>query len=134
MKTIIQRLFEIALLIGVGTANAQDEASAEKELRHAEHEFHRGEMKAKMKMHHKQRMDHLSSLDKNDDGKVDLEEYLSNSKERFSNMDINGDGFVTSEEAREARKLMHEKQNAKRQERQKGRFKRNNEESKDDSE
>lgn len=128
----IQQLLAIALLIGVSTVNAQDEASDEKGSMKAEHEFHRGEMMAKMKMRHKQKAkEHYKSLDTNNDGKVDLEEYLRSSKERFSMMDINEDGFVTSEEAREARKNMHEKQNA---ERHKGRFERNKEESTNDSE
>jgi len=123
----IQRLFAIALLIGVSTAYAQDEASTEKEQMHAEHEFHRGEMKAKMKMHHKQRVkDHLSSLDKNDDGKVDLQEYLSSAEERFNKMDVNGDNFVTSDEAREAHQHMREKHRSERKKRQEKRQEKRN--------
>ena len=133
MKMTLQRLFAIALLVGVSTVNAQDETDKEKGSMHAEHEFHRGEMMAKMKMHHKQRVkDHLSSLDKNDDGKVDLQEYLSSAEERFNKMDVNGDNFVTSEEAREAHQHMREKHRSGRQKHHTER--RNNEESKDDSE
>jgi len=51
----------------------------------------------------------LERVDSNDDGKIDLNEYLANAEQRFKNMDIDGDGYVTTEEHRESGKLMREK-------------------------
>lgn len=54
----------------------------------------------------------LERVDSNEDGKIELSEYLANAEERFKNMDIDGDGFVTSEEHKESIKLMREKHRA----------------------
>lgn len=51
----------------------------------------------------------LKRVDTNEDGKVDLSEYLANAEERFASMDLDGDGYVTTEEHREAGKIMREK-------------------------
>ena len=51
----------------------------------------------------------LKKIDVNGDGQVDLEEYMNNARERFTEMDLNGDNLVTTEEAREAGDAMREK-------------------------
>lgn len=51
----------------------------------------------------------IKRIDTNDDGKVDLNEYLSHTEQRFKQADINSDGYVTSEEMRETIKAMRKK-------------------------
>ena len=51
----------------------------------------------------------LKKIDVNGDGQVDLEEYMNNARERFAEMDLNGDNLVTAEEAREAGEAMRAK-------------------------
>lgn len=65
--------------------------------------------------HHKkspQRM--LKKVDVNQDGKVDLNEFLAHAEQRFTKMDLNSDGFLTLEEGREAHKQMRTKHKAER--------------------
>jgi len=47
--------------------------------------------------------------DTNNDGKIDFNEFITHSEQRFQTMDINSDGYVTPEEARAGHKLMREK-------------------------
>jgi hypothetical protein len=48
-------------------------------------------------------------LDTNEDGKVDLDEFLSHAKSRFNEMDTDADQFVTDEEAKLHHKGMRKK-------------------------
>ncbi|GHA11405.1 hypothetical protein GCM10008090_21460 [Arenicella chitinivorans] len=64
--------------------------------------------------HHKKKRDRMheymmKKVDTNEDGQIDLSEYLANAEQRFKNMDLNGDGYVTREEQKEAGKIMREK-------------------------
>ncbi len=64
--------------------------------------------------HHKMKRDRMheymmKKIDTNEDGQIDLSEYLANAEQRFKNMDLNGDGYVTREEQKEAGKIMREK-------------------------
>lgn len=52
---------------------------------------------------------HMAQIDTNQDGNVDLSEYLSNAEQRFNEMDVDGDNIVTGEEAREHHKSMRKK-------------------------
>ena len=54
----------------------------------------------------------FSKIDANEDGQVDLNEFLANSEERFQRMDINGDGFVTLAEAKESHQAQREEYRA----------------------
>lgn len=62
---------------------------------------HRGQHSA-MRMHDR--------LDTNEDGKVDLNEFLSHAESRFHEMDTDSDQFVTDEEAKQHHKNMRKKQ------------------------
>lgn len=63
------------------------------------------------KGHHRDKIHHMmmSKADSNEDGKVDLNEYLENAQQRFESMDGDSDGFVTGEEMRAAGKAMRKK-------------------------
>ncbi|QQG36941.1 MAG: EF-hand domain-containing protein [Micavibrio aeruginosavorus] len=71
------------------------------------------EMKEKMKARmEEERKGHEAMMDKDGDGVVSEEEFLSHARERQSRMDVNGDGNVTREEVmevREKRRAAHEK-------------------------
>ena len=56
----------------------------------------------------------LEKVDTNQDGQVDLTEFLANAEERFNKMDLNSDGLLTLEEGKESHKLMREKHKAER--------------------
>ena len=84
---------------GHDDSNASDE-SVEHHKHH--HKFHGKHLKKMHKMM-------MKKVDTNDDGKVDLTEYLAHTEERFKRMDLDSDGYVTHEEMREAHKIMREK-------------------------
>lgn len=63
-------------------------------------------------MHHKHMEERLQQVDSNQDGKIDLEEFLAHSEERFKEIDADGDGFISREEGRDAHKKMREKHKA----------------------
>lgn len=68
-------------------------------------------------MHHKgkkMREHRLQELDQNGDEKVDLNEFLANAEQRFNDLDIDSDGFVTKEEARERHKQLRKEHKQKR--------------------
>ena len=116
MKNISLKLGLLSALITLATwmlpVMAHDEEdSASHEDRMMEHRMHRDMMIDKMKQGHgKQRHDRLEGLDTNDDGQIDLSEYLTNAENRFNQMDVNGDQYVTSKEARETHKRMRKEQ------------------------
>lgn len=56
--------------------------------------------------------------DTNGDGVVSKSEFLAKAEERFAKMDLDGNGEVSKEEAKNARKAMREKMQAKREARQ----------------
>ncbi|NNC98683.1 MAG: hypothetical protein HKN85_00735 [Gammaproteobacteria bacterium] len=113
--TVVFSMTAIAVLLTSGLSSAQESATpADQEISEGadsvlEHRAHHRKMKKKM---HKHRGDHMDGkllkLDTNEDGKVDLSEFLSHSERRFNEMDLNGDQFVTPEEARERHELMRE--------------------------
>lgn len=43
----------------------------------------------------------IEKVDTSGDGKIDLNEYLASSEKRFSETDLNSDGYITVEEMRE---------------------------------
>ena len=50
----------------------------------------------------------MAEVDVNEDGKIDLNEYLSHAEQRFNLMDADSDGFVTPEEQTQAHEKMRE--------------------------
>ena len=73
----------------------------------AMHKEKRGQMRDRKSKHSAMRMH--DRLDTNEDGKVDLEEFLSHAKSRFNEMDTDSDQFVTDEEAKLHHKNMRKK-------------------------
>lgn len=75
-----------------------------------------GGLKKHIKEHHHQKSPQrmLKKVDVNQDGKVDLNEFLAHAEQRFTKMDLNSDGFLTLEEGREAHKQMRTKHKAER--------------------
>lgn len=55
--------------------------------------------------------------DANQDGQLELSEFLAHAEQRFKAMDLNQDGYVTKEEGRDAHKKMREKIKEKRKQR-----------------
>ena len=84
-----------------GSSNAEGSA---KEHKHGKRHHSRGG-------HHRDKIHKMmmSKADTNEDGKVDLNEYLQNAQQRFESMDGDADGFVTGDEMREAGKAMRQK-------------------------
>ena len=94
------------LAIGaVGVSFADDHADEEsrKAYREMKRE-HKKEMREMRRAHHAGKM--LEKVDANQDGKVDLDEYLAHAQERFNRLDLDANGYVTKEEAQEAMKKM----------------------------
>lgn len=58
----------------------------------------------------------LRVIDTDEDGQVSVEEYMAHAQQRFEDLDIDGNNFVTSEEAKEAAEIMREKQKEARSE------------------
>lgn len=56
----------------------------------------------------------FENTDANEDGQLDLSEFLANAEARFIALDLNQDGFVTKEEGREAHEQMREERRAER--------------------
>ncbi len=100
-----------ATLIGfcaTGTAFAQ-EADGSEQARSAEDR----PFGKRFKKHVGKKAERMfSKLDANEDGQVDLNEFLANSEARFQRMDINGDGFVTLAEAKESHRAQREEYRA----------------------
>ena len=60
----------------------------------------------------------FDSTDTNQDGQLELSEFLSHAEARFKSMDLNQDGYVTKDEGLEAHKAMREKRKAERKNKQ----------------
>jgi len=108
-------LFSMLATISLAASSisiAQESSTDDADEQVSQPNYERGDGERKYhKRRHYKRMAKLmlKRLDTNKDGKVDLNEYLQNSEQRFQTMDINSDGYVTPEEARESHKLMREK-------------------------
>jgi len=108
----------IAMFVLSATANAEETDDG---MNTQEHTQHHKQMKHKMMKRHRKHVDQrILKMDSNGDGKIDLDEYLAHAEKNFSEMDADGDKFVTPEEARqrhqqmrkrhqEGRKEMHKK-------------------------
>lgn len=76
-----------------------------------------------MKHHKKHKKHHakmikrrLQKIDSNDDGQIDLSEYLANAEQRFHSMDADSNGLVTAQEMREWGKSIRKKHREARKE------------------
>jgi len=108
MKHLLISFFSVVLfsIINVGSSvSAQEADQAGENSSPDEYRF-----KNKARHHKKMGKELLEKIDANEDGKVDLDEYLAHSNERFTRMDIDGDGYVVAEEMREAHKQMRKEQ------------------------
>lgn len=56
----------------------------------------------------------LLGVDKNKDGQVDLNEYLTHAQERFNKLDLDGNGFVTPSEAKDSMRQLREEHKERR--------------------
>jgi len=52
----------------------------------------------------------IRRIDTDDDGQVSIDEYMAHAQQRFSDLDLDGNNFVTSDEAKEAAEIMRERQ------------------------
>lgn len=112
-KTIVTLSLSAVFMMAAGGSSAQESAEEQVESRD-----HHSKFKHKRKRMHEYM---LKRVDSNEDGKIDLNEYLANAEKRFQNMDLNSDGFVTSEEHGESRKVMREKHREMREKRREAR-------------
>ena len=109
MKSLIQVFVSAALVFG-GSAYATDEESSSTEMQadrvelRKEHRAQRNELNAKHRA--KRATQRMQMVDTNKDGKLDLAEYLQNAEQRFSEMDLDSDGYVTTDESGNWRKDM----------------------------
>lgn len=69
------------------------------------------------KRQQKRQQKRLERVDTNDDGQIDLTEYLTHAEQRFNKIDANADGYITSEEQTEAHKNMRAEFKQRREER-----------------
>lgn len=112
----INKLFGTLLastLVFSSIAFAQQSSDDETQPPQYERDYGEGEFKGKHKGKHKGKGKRIAKMmkrvDTNEDGQIDLNEFLAHSEQRFQNMDLNSDGYVTPEEARESHKAMREK-------------------------
>jgi len=97
-------LFSALLIAGLSQAQESEvpEGGPEAAEDRSERYHHRGGRGKRVKAM-------LKRVDTNQDGKVDLNEFLANAEARFQKMDLDSDGYVTAEERREVGKKMREK-------------------------
>jgi hypothetical protein len=109
MKMIFSKMSKngfVAMLVAIGaTGFAQaDEFEVQKDGVEEQVMDHKGKHK-KMRKHMGEKVkQHMEQIDTNEDGKIDLNEYLTNAEQRFNDMDIDGDNYVTGKEARKHHK------------------------------
>jgi hypothetical protein len=105
MKLLYLILISSTLMFG-GSAHAQEQAAENDDERVHRSEL-RKERKAMKAEHRAKRVTkRMQMVDTNKDGKLDLNEYLQNAEQRFTDMDLDSDGYVTIEESSEWRKSM----------------------------
>jgi len=108
-KTLITLLSGVILISIAGASMADGHAKDSDEPRG----HHKQKFKDKLHRKHKNM---LKRVDANEDGKIDLSEYLAAAEKRFKNMDLDADGYVTREEHLEASKTMRAKHREMRKE------------------
>ncbi len=104
-------LATVLLLISLG-AQGEDQGSTHREEMKELKKEHRKEMRKMRREHRTTRM--LERVDANEDGQVDLNEYLAHAQERFNKLDLDDNGFVTQEEARESMQQMRDEHKERR--------------------
>ena len=121
-------LFSALLLVGVTHAQESEptEDSTESAQVDGERKHHRRGGR------NKKDKDMLERVDTNQDGQVDLNEFLAHAESRFQKMDLDANGFVTGEERREAGDKMREKHREMREERKQAREQRRAESANDE--
>lgn len=109
-------------LTSITTYADQDEANeasqtSRQEYRQEKRELMREQKRERreMRMQHKQEA-MLKRVDTNEDGQVDLNEYLAHAEQRFAKLDSDSNGVITPEEAKASMKRMREEHRAKRKE------------------
>lgn len=115
-----QQLFILILMIGIFGLSANVNA-ADYEEGDSATETHKGKKHKHKRKHRKSPAKMLEKVDANQDGQVDLSEFLAHAEERFNKMDLNSDGILTLEEGKESHKLMREKHKAERKARREAR-------------
>lgn len=103
-----QILLSLLLTLSVGgvsyAAHHEDsEASSKHDEKDVKHAHKKGKKHKHMKRKHHARW---ARTDANEDGQVDLNEYLAAAEERFNKMDLNSDGVVTKKEMKEGHHKM----------------------------
>lgn len=125
MKNILLSGILSALVVASGAC-----AQASEEMSEGEVAEHREELREHRKEHHKERrkarmekkVDRMyEEVDTNQDGELDLNEYLANAEARFNKMDVDGNGRVTKEEGQQAMAEMRKKIKERRKKYRKGR-------------
>ena len=95
-----------AAVIALGSIHSQGFAQSEGE-EFGEFRFERAKEFRKQRFE-KRQAKKLAEVDVNEDGKIDLNEYLGHAEQRFNLMDADSDGFVTPEEQTQAHEKMRE--------------------------
>lgn len=120
-KTLLGTLLASTLVfsnIGFAQESSDDEQTQspqyERDYNDGEYEGKRkGKYKGKGKRKAKRLAKMMERVDTNEDGQIDLNEFLTHSEQRFQKMDLNSNGYVTPEEARESHKQMREEMREK---------------------
>lgn len=111
MKSIIPILAMLAL-VSLAPVQAQ-ETSSSTASEESRMDFKKEHKEMRKRHHHERKAlraeQKLKKIDTNEDGKLDLVEYLANAEQRFNDMDLDKNGFVTSEESSEWRLEMRSK-------------------------
>ncbi len=112
MKTTILASILIALFtFNVSQAHQHEQGASAESADEVNKDKKWGKRHKRGHHHHREKIHRMmmQKADTNDDGKVDLNEYLQNAQQRFESMDADADGFVTGDEMREAGKAMRKK-------------------------
>lgn len=110
-------LLALSILLSAGYVNAAHHESDSNKVSVEKHKAeHSDKVNIKRKVRRGRPMEmQIERLDTNDDGKVDLNEYLTHAESRFNAMDQDGDNAVTKQEAKEHHKQMRRKHHEKMQ-------------------
>ncbi len=115
LKYIMMSSLLLSSVAIVGSSVADDEAATD--LRSEKRELmrqYRDDMRELRSESKAKRM--LVKVDTNKDGQVDLNEYLAHAQERFNKLDIDDNGFINQEEAKESMKRMRKEHKERRKE------------------